>query len=413
MAKLAEGRRPARRGEREHRRDQRDARARAGPSACVAFLLDFGKGLVPDARPRPLRARAGRARAPGLAACCLRRRRRRRPRASRSTCGFRGGKARRDRPAARSSAIEPLVFVDRGLLVWVVGPARLHALRQPVVDRRWARHVSRPRAGPRFLRSPGPSTLPSRRGALLTLLDARAPPLEHRPASAPATEPKTGSSSHRERTRGDESGMTDRRTSERALVIGDGSAGGPTLALRLARNGIETTLWSAFPEQRARRWAGAPRATRRYLPGHPVPRRTCTSRARIPYAAAEGAELVVSASCPPSTCATGRDALRGRPQGRDAHRDRDSKGLEIDTFSHARAEILRTRCWVERSICVLTGPSHAEEVAHDLPASVVAGCDDDDFARLVQGAFNSGDSFRVYTSADTATAPSSPARSRT
>jgi len=50
-------------------------------------------------------------------------------------------------------------------------------------------------------------------------------------------------------------------------------------------------------------------------------------------------------------------------------------------------------------VCVLTGPSHAEEVARGLPASVVAACEDQEFAGKVQRAF-SGDTFRVYTHED-------------
>ena len=50
----------------------------------------------------------------------------------------------------------------------------------------------------------------------------------------------------------------------RALVIGDGSWG-TTLAILLARNGIATTLWSAFPEQ-AEEMARA-RRNERFLPG--------------------------------------------------------------------------------------------------------------------------------------------------
>jgi glycerol-3-phosphate dehydrogenase (NAD(P)+) len=50
-------------------------------------------------------------------------------------------------------------------------------------------------------------------------------------------------------------------------------------------------------------------------------------------------------------------------------------------------------------MCVLTGPSHAEEVARGLPASVVAASKDQALARLVQAAFST-DFFRVYTSND-------------
>ena len=59
-----------------------------------------------------------------------------------------------------------------------------------------------------------------------------------------------------------------------------------------------------------------------------------------------------------------------------------SKGLEIETF-HSPSQILK-EVFGERAICVLTGPSHAEEVARGLPASSVAASSDDDLARQVQ-----------------------------
>jgi glycerol-3-phosphate dehydrogenase (NAD(P)+) len=53
----------------------------------------------------------------------------------------------------------------------------------------------------------------------------------------------------------------------------------------------------------------------------------------------------------------------------------------------------------ERPLCVLSGPSHAEEVARGLPATVVAASTDAELARFVQASLNS-DSFRVYTGDD-------------
>ena len=50
-------------------------------------------------------------------------------------------------------------------------------------------------------------------------------------------------------------------------------------------------------------------------------------------------------------------------------------------------------------LVVLTGPSHAEEVARDIPTSIVAASEDNDAATLVQQAF-SGISMRVYTNND-------------
>lgn len=177
---------------------------------------------------------------------------------------------------------------------------------------------------------------------------------------------------------------------KRALVIGDGSWG-TTLALRLARNGIETTLWSAFPEQAATMQRD--RSNEAFLPGIAFPENLRPSA--DPFAAAEGVDLVVSVVPTQYVAQVAlrfEDALKGAMPIVTA-----SKGLEIETF-RTPSEILR-RTLGERTICVLTGPSHAEEVAKDLPCSVVAGCDDETFGRRVQSAFNS-DSFRVYTTPD-------------
>ena len=177
---------------------------------------------------------------------------------------------------------------------------------------------------------------------------------------------------------------------QRALVIGDGSWG-TTLALRLANNGIDTMLWSAFPEQAA--MMARSRSNEAFLPGVSFPE-TLTPTADT-FAAADGADLVVSVvptQYVSQVAMRFEDALKG-----DIPLVTASKGLEIDTF-RTPSQILR-RVLGDRSICVLTGPSHAEEVARDLPVSVVAGCDDEGYGRLVQDAF-SADTFRVYTTPD-------------
>ena len=177
---------------------------------------------------------------------------------------------------------------------------------------------------------------------------------------------------------------------QRALVIGDGSWG-TTLAIRLARNGIDTVLWSAFPDQ-----ADAmvrDRTNSAYLPGVDFPENL--NATADPFAAADGVALVISVvptqvgSLVAMRC---EDALKG-----DIPVSTASKGLEVDTF-RTPSQIL-SRVLGERSICVLTGPSHAEEVAHDLPASLVAGCEDEEYAKRVQGALNC-ETLRVYTITD-------------
>ena len=73
------------------------------------------------------------------------------------------------------------------------------------------------------------------------------------------------------------------------------------------------------------------------------------------------------------------------------------KGLENETFmrpSEIIADVLGNR-----AVVALGGPSHAEEIARRLPASVVAASGDVALARDVQQMFNT-DRFRVYTNPD-------------
>jgi glycerol-3-phosphate dehydrogenase (NAD(P)+) len=50
-------------------------------------------------------------------------------------------------------------------------------------------------------------------------------------------------------------------------------------------------------------------------------------------------------------------------------------------------------------VVALTGPSHAEEVALNIPTGCLAACEDQELAEFVQEAFTS-DHFRIYTSSD-------------
>ncbi len=177
---------------------------------------------------------------------------------------------------------------------------------------------------------------------------------------------------------------------ERALVLGDGSWG-TTLALLLCRNGIETTLWSAFPEQTGE--LREAHENKRFLPGIDLPSEMKFSA--DPHSAAEGVDLVVSVVPTQflrSVASRFEDALPG-----DLPIITATKGLEIETFS-TPSQIL-TDVLGERPIGVLTGPSHAEEVARNLPASVVVACEDEALAERAQRAFSS-ERFRVYTSDD-------------
>ncbi len=74
-----------------------------------------------------------------------------------------------------------------------------------------------------------------------------------------------------------------------------------------------------------------------------------------------------------------------------------TKGIERETFRRP-TEILAEVLHTDR-LAVLSGPSHAEEVARGLPTIVVVASADLDLARWVQGHFRA-ETFRPYTSLD-------------
>ena len=176
----------------------------------------------------------------------------------------------------------------------------------------------------------------------------------------------------------------------RVLVIGDGGWG-TALGLVLARHGVEVCLWSAFPEQTEE--LNASRENKRFLPGVELPE--TMSFSADPTSAAEGAELAINVVPTQHVRAIAErfeDALPGPLPIVSA-----TKGLEIETFQRP-LEILEDVLG-ERPYCVLTGPSHAEEVARGLPASIIAASTDPELAARVQATVG-GDRLRVYTSDD-------------
>ena len=76
-----------------------------------------------------------------------------------------------------------------------------------------------------------------------------------------------------------------------------------------------------------------------------------------------------------------------------------TKGIEQG--SEMRMSEILAQFLPKNAVAVLSGPSHAEEVAIGMPTAVVLGCADEAIAAKVQAAMN-GQTFRVYTSADVA-----------
>lgn len=173
----------------------------------------------------------------------------------------------------------------------------------------------------------------------------------------------------------------------KAAVVGSGGWG-TALALCLLRNGHETLLWS-----HSRKKAEEMEKTRqnKMLPGVLLPENL--QIAWDPTSVA-GHPLVVIA-CPSvhirSVCRQVAPFL-----DENAVLVSVTKGIEPGSLLRM-SQIVREE--THREVAVLTGPSHAEEVAKNIPTACVAASENQALAELVQDAFMS-DSFRVYTSAD-------------
>lgn len=75
-----------------------------------------------------------------------------------------------------------------------------------------------------------------------------------------------------------------------------------------------------------------------------------------------------------------------------------AKGIEIKSgkrLSEVTLEVSRGNY----QYCILSGPTHAEEISKGMPAAIVAASTNEDFRNLVQSYFNN-DTLRVYTNND-------------
>lgn len=176
---------------------------------------------------------------------------------------------------------------------------------------------------------------------------------------------------------------------EKVAVLGDG-AWGTALAGVMASNQASVIQWSHSPEL-----AATMQSTRRnpkYLPDYTLPEGITVTTKMEAFA---HADLIV--------CAVPSRYLR---EVLDAHRENFAlgrpfisvtKGLEFPSRMRP-TEVIRDVIG-ERPLAVLSGPSHAEEVADSMPTAVVAASSDRGLAMRVQDLMTT-DRFRVYTSDD-------------
>ncbi len=176
----------------------------------------------------------------------------------------------------------------------------------------------------------------------------------------------------------------------KATVIGDGGWG-TALAMVLQSNGHDVTVWGPFEEyiQEIIR----EKENKTFLPEINLPGEiNWTSDRDI---AIQGADIVVLAS-PTKFYRDVCSSFRGKiPNG--ARVVSVAKGLCAEThqrMSSLAADILDLPC-----IAALSGPSHAEEVARNIPTAVVVASHNANLANELQKAFSTP-RFRAYTTDD-------------
>ncbi|HEV3058070.1 MAG TPA: NAD(P)H-dependent glycerol-3-phosphate dehydrogenase [Vicinamibacterales bacterium] len=174
-------------------------------------------------------------------------------------------------------------------------------------------------------------------------------------------------------------------------VLGAGSWG-TALTVHLARVGHDVTLWardSALVEEMLARRANAV-----YLPDVTLPPSVTITDDLVEALA--GMDIVVSAIPSHGCRAVIRAAAPHIAAG--AVLVSATKGLEADTFMRM-SDVVSAETRDTHPVVVLSGPSFAVEVAHQLPTAVLAASRDVPAMELVQAEFR-GPTFRLYGSDD-------------
>lgn len=174
-------------------------------------------------------------------------------------------------------------------------------------------------------------------------------------------------------------------------VLGAGTWG-MALARVLANKGYEVTVWSAL-EREVTEYS----ATRRHpnLPGMIIPD-SIAFTGEI-EAAVTGKDIVIFAVPSVFVRSTAKKAAPYIPDGQiilDV-----AKGMEPDTLFTMTQIIADELKNPTVKLVAFSGPTHAEEVAKDLPTTIVAACEDLTVAQFVQKVF-ADTCMRVYTNAD-------------
>ncbi len=173
-------------------------------------------------------------------------------------------------------------------------------------------------------------------------------------------------------------------------IIGDGGWG-TAVGLLLNGYGHTVTLWGPFEDALAE--IRDTRENVRFLPGVPLPDSLIWTADPVRAAArADRVVLAVPSKFYRDVCARFTGLIPA-----DTPTVSLTKGLCEKT--HRRMSEIASEVLDHPAMAVLSGPSHAEEVARGIPTAVVAAATDETLAREIQNLFN-GPRFRVYTSTD-------------
>lgn len=173
-------------------------------------------------------------------------------------------------------------------------------------------------------------------------------------------------------------------------VIGSGGWG-TALSLLLCSNSHSVCLWSYLDEERER--LEKDRENKEFLPGVPFGDADITFTSDIDFAASYG-EVLVSAV--PSK-AVRQTAKKLKKYGNGKIIVNVSKGFDDENLCRL-SEVFENEL-PDSTVAVLSGPSHAEEVARKIPTTSVISCKSENTASMLQDLFMTDD-FRVYTNSD-------------
>jgi glycerol-3-phosphate dehydrogenase (NAD(P)+) len=178
---------------------------------------------------------------------------------------------------------------------------------------------------------------------------------------------------------------------QQVTVVGDGGWG-TAVALVLAEKGQRVVMWGHDPAYLERMRAS--RENRLFLPGIRLPE-ALTFEPDLDAAIA-ASPLVITAI--PTKFLRASLERSKRPVPAETGFVSLTKGIE--TGSLARPTQILAECLGAQRLGVLSGPSHAEEVARRKPTTVVVASDDPQLAGEAQQALFT-DRFRPYTAEDT------------